>query len=680
MPNHLISENSPYLLQHAENPVDWYPWIEEALAKARLEDKPIFLSIGYAACHWCHVMAHESFEDSTTASLMNEYFVNIKVDREERPDLDSIYMNAVVAMTGQGGWPLNVFLTPKGEPFFGGTYFPPDRRYNLPSFREVLASVHNVWSSDRAQIDNITQQLTTHLQNSMTTNAPDRQLRSDSSERAALGLAQSYDWKFGGWGSAPKFPQAMTIEFLLRRASRGDKLALEIASHALLAMCKGGMYDVVGGGFARYSTDNEWRVPHFEKMLYDNALLSQAYLHAFMLTQNTNFRRVCEETLDFIARELTHPAGGFFSSLDADSEGEEGKYYLWTPMAIRSAFSDPKDAEIIMAAYNVTEQGNLEGTTVLQRALNDTSLAERFHIPEDSISTYLSRFHAQLLRARELRVPPATDDKVLVSWNALALMGYAEAGRYLGRRDYVELAIRNADFLLSELKNNSQLFRSWRDGQTRHNAYLEDYASLALALLSLYQSDPNPYWFTASLQLVDEILQHFHDPAGGFFDTRDDQDSPIVRPKDIQDNATPSGNSLASIALLQLSAYTGKGDLRVIAERMLGSVQEVAVQYPTAFANWLCAIDFATHPIFEVAILGPEQNESTYELVNTLWKRYRPNIVSARADDPPPSNSAPLLSDRHMLNHKPTAYVCQNFVCNLPVTTPDALSAQLATL
>jgi uncharacterized protein YyaL (SSP411 family) len=680
MPNNLVSENSPYLLQHAENPVEWYPWNEEALTKARKEDKPMFLSIGYAACHWCHVMAHESFEDAETASIMNEYFVNIKVDREERPDLDSIYMNAVVAMTGQGGWPLNIFLTPKGEPFYGGTYFPPNRRYNLPSFREVLVSVHNVWVKDRAQIDKISQQLIAHLQQTTTSNGSDQQLQPDSLEQAALGLAQSYDWKYGGWGSAPKFPQSMAIEFLLRRASRGDKLGLEIASHALLAMSRGGMYDVVGGGFARYSTDNEWRVPHFEKMLYDNALLSQAYLHAYMLTHNINFRRVCEETLDFIAREMTHPAGGFYSSLDADSGGVEGKYYLWTPESIRNALSEPDEAEIIIVAYNVTEQGNFEGATVLQRAIDDASLAERFHQPKDDISEYLSQLHAQLLRARNLRVLPAIDDKVLMSWNALALMGFAEAGRYLGRRDYTKMAIRNAHFLVNELKKNHHLFRSWRDGKARHNAYLEDYASLILALLSLYQTDPNPYWFSTSLQLLEEMLQHFPDTAGGFYDTRDDHDFLIVRPKDLQDNATPSGNSLAALALLQLSAYAGRSDLRLDAERMLCSIQDVAVRYPTAFANWLCALDFALHPVYEVAILGSGQDKRTHALSNTLWRHYRPNLISARADDPPPQDSPPLLIDRHMLDNKPTAYVCQNFVCNLPVTTPDALAAQLATI
>jgi hypothetical protein len=678
MPNNLAHENSPYLLQHAGNPVDWYPWSEEALEKARREDKPIFLSIGYAACHWCHVMAHESFEDSGTAGLMNKHFVNIKVDREERPDLDSIYMNAVVAMTGQGGWPLNVFLTPNGEPFFGGTYFPPNRRYNLPSFREVLLSVYDVWVKDRPRIHNISQQLITHLQGSIAGTSSGQELRSDSSEVAALGLAQSYDWKYGGWGSAPKFPQAMAIEFLLRRASRGDKLALEIASHALLAMGKGGMYDVVGGGFARYSTDNEWRVPHFEKMLYDNALLAPAYLHAYLLSRNPKFKQVCEETLDFVARELTHPDGGFYSSLDADSEGVEGKYYLWTPASIRAALPEPGDAELVLAAYNVTEQGNFEDATVLQRALDDETLAGQFHLPVGEVPGRLSQLHSKLLEARRSRIPPATDDKVLVSWNALVLVAFAEAGRYLARKDYVEVAMRNARFILSELVKSGRLLRSWREGQARHNAYLDDYAALILALLSLYQTDPDPYWFHAAEQLAEEMLQHFSDPSGGFYDTRDDHGYLITRPKDLQDNATPSGNSLAAMALLQLSAYTGRSDLRLTAEGMLATIQELAVRHPTAFSNWLCAVDFAIHPAFEVAILGPAQDERTQALVDALWEAYRPSILTALSAYPPPPNSPPLLHDRHMIDNKPTAYVCQNFVCQLPVTAPGDLKAQLA--
>ena len=472
MSNRLAKENSPYLLQHANNPVEWYPWGDEALELARQSEKPIFLSIGYAACHWCHVMAHESFEDPETAAIMNQQFINIKVDREERPDLDSIYMSAVVSMTGHGGWPLSVFLTPEGHPFFGGTYFPPTQRYNMPAFQEVMLSVHNAWISQKEQLKNIGQQISDQLSQTVSGGGENQVLNPEIVDKAVFTLAQTYDWKFGGWGSAPKFPQPMAIEFLLRRASLGDKLALEIAAHALRAMAKGGMYDVIGGGFARYSTDNEWRVPHFEKMLYDNALLSQVYLHAYLLTRESNFRRVCEATLDFIARELTHPSGGFYSSLDADSEGQEGRYYLWTPADIRAALQDQGQYEIVAAVYQITESGNFEGSNVLQRTMDDNALAAHLGITKEDVPSRLAQIHEKLLLSREKRVHPIRDDKVLVMWNALALISFAEAGRYLGRKDYVELAIRNARFILNELYPKDRLFRSWRDGRAQHNAYL----------------------------------------------------------------------------------------------------------------------------------------------------------------------------------------------------------------
>ena len=680
MPNHLAGENSPYLLQHAENPVNWYPWGEEALEKARQEDKPIFLSIGYAACHWCHVMAHESFEDPETAALMNQHFVNIKVDREERPDLDSIYMDAVVSMTGQGGWPLSVFLTTDGKPFFGGTYFPPLRRYNMPSFREVLLSVNNIWAKDRQQLIDSGQQITEHILKSGINSDPSQELQPELLEKAAFALAQAYDWKHGGWGSAPKFPQPMAIEYLLYRASQGDRFGLEIAEHVLLAMSKGGMYDVVGGGFARYSTDNDWRVPHFEKMLYDNALLSRVYLHAYLITGKVAFRRVCEETLDFILRELTHPSGGFFSSLDADSEGEEGKYYLWTPAEIRKALPDPADFDLIMDAYAITESGNFEGANVLQRVRDDASLAARLVISEEDVAPRLSRVHALLLQWRQQRVRPATDDKVLVAWNALALVTFAEAGRYLSRADYVDMATRNAHFLLAELHPQDRLLRSWREGKARHNAYLEDYAALILALLSLYQSDPETAWFSSAAQLTAEMTFHYSDPAGGFFDTRDDHGPLLTRPKDLQDNATPCGNSLAAQSLLQLCAYTARGDLRGTAERALRLIQPLATHYPTAFANWLCAIGFALHPTAEVAVLGPAQNSTTIDLTGVIWEKLRPFLVYAHSDLPVPKDGPPLLFDRPLIDGQPTAYVCHNFICSLPVTQPEALRAQLEAL
>jgi len=676
--NRLVDSNSPYLLQHANNPVEWYPWGEEALEKARQEDKPIFLSIGYAACHWCHVMAHESFEDADIAALMNEYFVNVKVDREERPDLDNIYMSAVVAMTGHGGWPMSVFLTPDGRPFFGGTYFPPVARHNLPAFREILGSVARVWREEREKIIQAGETYTQHVKSQVQYGEKSATAQVETLDQAALALAQSYDWKYGGWGQAPKFPQPMAIEFLLRRATRGDKLALEIATHALHSMSKGGMYDVVGGGFARYSTDNLWLIPHFEKMLYDNALLAITYLHAYLLTKDEHFRRICEETLDFVIREMTDPRGGFYSSIDADSERHEGVYYLWTPEEIRSVIYDGQDVEFFLAAYGVTDLGNFEGKTVLQRNLDDASLSERFHMPPEDVPGRLRRLHAALLHERNKRRRPGTDDKVLVAWNALMLGAFSEAGRYLKRSDYGKMAMRNADFLLNHLSPGGRLNRSWRVGQAKHNAYLEDYAGLALGLIALYQSDPNPRWFSSALQLAEEMLARFRDPEVGFFDTANDHEDLILRPKDIQDNATPSGNAIAASALLQLSAYQGRFDLNDLVDGMLRSILPAAIRYPTAFSYWLCAADFALNLPLEVAVLGDPQNPGTQALVEALWAKYRPNLVAAFSPYPPLPDSPALLTDRPLVEGKPTAYVCRSFICKLPVNDPNRLLQQLA--
>ena len=678
MPNHLINENSPYLLQHANNPVDWHPWGAEALAKAKAENKPIFLSIGYAACHWCHVMEHESFEDPETAALMNEHFVNIKVDREERPDIDTIYMQATVAMTGSGGWPMSVFLTPDLRPFYTGTYFPPTRRYNMPSFREVLLSIAKAWSEDRQEVDRVGEQILQHIQPQL---FPENKngISAQALETAIKSLLDSYDWGYGGWGNAPKFPQPMTIEYLLCRAltaSPQHEQILKASIHVLDAMARGGMYDVVGGGFSRYSVDNVWRTPHFEKMLYDNAQLALVYLHAFLVTGDTKYRQVCVETLDFISREMTHPDGGFYSSLDADSEGEEGKFYVWTQDEIQNALG--ADFDFFKTAYGITQQGNWEGKTILQRALDDSSLAARFKLDLGTLQQKLTECHIKLLSARNKRIRPGTDDKVLVMWNALALKAFAEAGRYLERKEYLDIAIRNARFLLSNLYTGDRLLRSWREGQAKHNAYLEDYAGLTLALLALYQSDPNPEWYSTALKLADEMVEHFSDPAGGFFDTRDDHETLLVRPKDIQDNATPSGNALATTALLELSAYGDRTEWRNLAEDMLASVSNALLRYPTVFAQWLCAADFAVGPTHEVAIIGELGNPKTQELLRTLWKDYRPRKVTAISAYPPKPGSPVLLNDRPQLNDQPTAYVCQGFVCLQPVNSPIEMEDQLA--
>lgn len=679
MPNHLINENSPYLLQHANNPVDWYPWGEEALTKARAENKPIFLSIGYAACHWCHVMEHESFEDPETAALMNENFVNIKVDREERPDLDGIYMQATTAMTGSGGWPMSVFLAPDLRPFYAGTYFPPVRRYNMPAFKDVLRSLAKVWREERDEVDRVGSEVLQHIQTQMLGPA-ENAFGPETLEAAVKSLLESYDWGYGGWGSAPKFPQPMTIEFLLRRAltdSPQHEQILKASQHVLNAMSRGGMYDVVGGGFARYSVDNFWRTPHFEKMLYDNAQLALAYLHGYLVTGEVKYRWVCEETLDFLLREMTHPNGGFYSSLDADSESEEGKFYVWTHDEIQKVLG--QDFEFFKTAYGITPQGNWEGKIILQRALDNSSLAAHFKLDHEAVHKKLAESHSRLLEARSIRVRPGTDDKVLVMWNALALMAFAEAGRYLDRQDYLDAAIQNARFLLDNLYIADRLFRSWREGQAKHNAYLEDYAGLILALLALYQSDPNPKWYTTALMLADQMVANYADPNGGFFDTREDHEVLLVRPKDIPDNATPSGNALAATALLQLATYGDRTKWRSIAEDMLASIQNALLRYPTSFAQWLSSADFAVGPTREIAIIGNLEDSKTQALLKTLRKSYRPRQVIAISAYPVEPGSPALLIDRPLVNNEPTAYVCQGFVCLQPVNSPDEMENQLAT-
>ena len=677
--NRLSSSTSPYLLQHAQNPVDWHPWGAEALEKAKTENKPIFLSIGYAACHWCHVMAHESFEDPETAALMNQHFINIKVDREERPDLDSIYMTATQAMTGSGGWPMSVFLTPDLDPFYAGTYFPPVRRYNMPSFREILSAVVNAWKNDREKAVDSAQRITAHIQSQTSLNRYELALKPEHLDAAVRLLGESYDWGNGGWGEAPKFPQPMTIEFLLRRHIAGNTDSLKPAVHALHTMARGGMYDVVSGGFSRYSVDNFWRVPHFEKMLYDNAQLVRAYLHAWQVTGEPEFKRIVTETLDFIAREMTHPNGGFYSSLDADSEGEEGKFYVWDADEIKSTIGE--DYDFFQTAYGITENGNWEGVTVLQRAVDDTTLASRLQITSESVTAKLAECHARLLTVRAERIRPGTDDKVLTAWNGLMLAAVAEAARvFEGTKEgkqYLEMATRSANFLLTALRPDERLHRSWREGKVTEEVFLEDYAALILGLLELYQTDFNNHWFASALEFADEMIERFSDPEGGFFDTPTDGEKLVIRPKDLQDNAIPSGNALACEALLKLAAFTDNGVYRDLAERALKSVSEAAVRYPTAFARWLSAADIVLENVKQVAILGDAGNENFQALMNVLRSEYRPNIIVAASTYPPDDIAPALLHERPLEDGKPTVYVCEGFVCLKPVSQPDDLQNQL---
>jgi hypothetical protein len=697
MPNHLASENSPYLLQHVNNPVNWYPWGEEALNKSKTENKPIFLSIGYAACHWCHIMAHESFEDEETAAFMNEHFINVKVDREERPDIDAIYMQATIAMTGSGGWPMSVFLTPDLRPFYAGTYFPPVRRYNMPSFKDVLSGLSNAWNKDREEVEKTASKVSGHLLAQLKPQNGDLPTP-EHLNAIANAMKDGYDWGYGGWGDAPKFPQAMALEFLLHHSAAANKTDEynKLIHHCLQAMARGGMYDVVGGGFSRYSTDNLWRVPHFEKMLYDNALLIRAYLHAWQVTREPFYKRIVEETLDFIEREMTNEKGGFYSSLDADSEGEEGKFYVWSLEEIRDVLKD--DSAFFEAAYGITAKGNWEGKTVLQRAIDDTTLAARFKLDPESVPVKLAESHSKLLSARAIRVRPGTDDKILTAWNGLMLAAAAEAARVFESESssalqgmlpnpeqqvvrlhnkYYNLATRSAEFLLSDLRPNGQLRRSWRNERTTNEVFLEDYAALIHGLLELYQTDFNNKWFTAAKELADEMIEKFNDPEGGFFDTPHDGETLLLRPKEIQDNATPSGNSLACEALLKLAEFSGEGKYRDLAERSLTLIANFALRYPLGFARWLSAAQNASGNVKQVAVLGEAGEENFEQMIRLVRSEYRPGVVIAASAHPIRENSPALLNDRSLLNNLATAYVCEGFVCKQPVTDVKMLEKQL---
>lgn len=673
--NHLAGSVSRYLLQHAGNPVEWYPWGEEALAMARAEDKPIFLSIGYAACHWCHVMAHESFEDAETAAIMNARYVCIKVDREERPDLDSVYMSAVGALTGQGGWPLSVFLTPDLQPFYGGTYFPPEARHGLPGFPQLLGALADAWRDRRSDIMRVGAQVAAQLVSQSAATALEGCFDIRTLTGATRSLVEQYDWENGGWGVAPKFPQPMAIEFLLRRHLVGDTTALAPAVHALRAMAKGGMWDVIGGGFARYSTDSAWHVPHFEKMLYDNAQLARVYLHAWQVTGETFFRHVAERTLAFVAREMTTPDGAFLSSLDADSEGVEGRYYVWSLDEIRTVLG--ADANLFAEAYGVTARGDWEGTNVLQRSVDDATLAARHGMTTADVEATLERCRARLLEVRGNRVRPAADDTVLTAWNGFMLASFAEAARVVGDRTYLDIATRNADFLLTALRPGGHLRRTWREGVAGPKAYLDDYASLVLGLLELYQTDFDNRWFVAARLLAEEMLARFTDTAGGFFDTPDGAEQLLLRPKDLQDNAVPSGNALAVEALLTLAALTGRTEWRRLAERALQLVTSLAASYPTGFGRWLCAGDVALAKETQVAVAGDPADERTMRLVGEVRAAWRPNLVMAVSPVPPPLGAPELLAGRPMLDGQPTAYVCEGSTCQHPVTRPEDLRRQL---
>jgi len=679
MPNRLAGESSPYLLQHANNPVDWYPWGEEALARANAEDKPIFLSIGYSACHWCHVMEHESFENEHTAQTMNELYVNIKVDREERPDLDSIYMDAVVAMTGQGGWPMSVFLTPQGVPIYGGTYFPPAPRYGMPSFEQVLQSVAHAYHHRKEDIAQNGTTLLARMQTALSLQS-DNPLDPTVPEIAVSSLARTFDRANGGFGNAPKFPQPMTYDFLLRAYHRTQRVdALEMVEFTLLKMAHGGMYDQLGGGFHRYSVDSVWLVPHFEKMLYDNALLARLYLHTYQLTGKPFYRRIVEETLDYVAREMTHPAGGFYSTQDADSEGEEGKFFLWTSDEIKAILGDI-DSELFCAAYDVKPGGNFEGKSILNIPRPLDQVAEEFNLNLDQFNNILTQSRASLFEVREKRIKPGRDEKIITAWNGLMLAAFAEAGRVLDRSDYTNIATHNVEFILTTMKIDGRLFRTWKaePGQAKLMGYLEDYAFYADGLLTLYQTTFDPRWFQEAQALMEVVLEHFSDEdGGGFFDTADDHEQLVTRPKSLQDNAIPSGNSMAVRTLLILAAYTGQSKYEAPAVKALASLQQPMAQYPGAFAHWLGAMELAKAHPKEIAVIGQLGLAETTDMLRILQRPYRPNQVVAVANEANTTGHPDLVKARPTQDGKTTAYVCQNFSCQRPVTTVGELETLL---
>jgi uncharacterized protein len=697
--NRLINETSPYLLQHAHNPVDWYPWGEEALSKAQQEDKPILLSVGYSSCHWCHVMERESFENEDIAGLMNQHFVSIKVDREERPDIDNIYMQAVQALTQQGGWPMTVFLTPDGRPFYGGTYFPPnDRQYgqeSIPGFPRMLLTMADYYDNHHEEVEEQANQLADYLKQRSSTplrskegivpsgNMPLELLNTASSE-----LASEFDAVHGGFGHAPKFPNAMSLEFLLRThlhrlrgeiSSKTAKTELEIVEVSLQHMANGGIYDQLGGGFHRYSVDAEWLVPHFEKMLYDNALLSRLYLHANLVTGNPFYERIVEQTLDYVVREMVSPDGGFYSTQDADSEGEEGKFFIWTADEIEAALL-AEDARYFMLYYDVTRAGNFEGKNILHAEQDAETVADEAQVSLETLQASLKRSREMLFQLREKRVKPGRDEKILTSWNGLMLRSFAEAARYLDRPDYLQVATNNAEFLLRELNHDGRLLRTYKDGRGRLNGYLEDYAFLADGLLALYEASFNPRWFIEARHLMDEAIKLFADEQnGGFFDTGSDHEALISRPKDIMDNATPAGNSVAVDVLLRLAAFTGEDVYRRQADNYLRPIADIIVQHPQAFGHILGALDFAISPSKEIALVGDSQQSDTRTLLEVVNTRFLPNSVLACASlaDSRSIQSIPLLAERPMKDHKATAYVCQTFACLAPVTTPDELTQLL---
>ena len=686
MPNRLAGETSPYLLQHAGNPVDWYPWGAEALATSKAQDKPIFLSIGYSACHWCHVMEHESFEDEQIARRLSENFIAIKVDREERPDLDHIYMLTVQMMTGQGGWPMSVFLTPELQPFYGGTYWPPRARMGMPGFEQVLSAVLDAWNNRRDEAIRQAAAITAQLQQMNTAPASDARLNVELLHAAGAALERTFDFNHGGFRGAPKFPQPASLRLLLRIWHHWPRDGvLQMVKLSLDKMAQGGIYDHLAGGFARYSVDERWLVPHFEKMLYDNALLADAYLDGYLATGNSQYARVASQTLDYLLNDMTDPHGGFHSTEDADSEGEEGKFYVWTPEEVQQILGE-EAAATFCYVYDVSGQGNFEGKSILNLPKTVEQCAAIKGWDLEKLGPALAESRRKLLAVRDGRVRPGKDDKVLLSWNALAIDSLARAAGILDEPAYLAAATKAAQFIHDSMSRpDGRLFHCWRGGRAKHDACLDDYTYLINALVTLYEAGFEERWIDEAVSLADIVLRHFADSQhGGFFYTADDHESLITRPKEVQDSSVPSGNAMAATGLVRLGRLCGRTDYLEAARSTLTATTSQMSDFPNNVAQMLIALDAYLGPMPEIVLLGDPHQRDTRAAIADLRKRFLPNrIVACRTGAESGGDSReldPIFAGKQMTDAALTVFVCEDFACQAPVTGKDAALATWETL
>jgi uncharacterized protein YyaL (SSP411 family) len=670
--NGLIHETSPYLLQHAHNPVDWYPWGDKAFDKAQKEGKPVFLSIGYSTCHWCHVMERESFEDEQIAKIMNEHFVSVKVDREQRPDIDEIYMNAVVMMTGSGGWPLSIFLTPESKPFFGGTYFPPRDNFGRPGFGRVLLSVYEAWKNRRQELVGSASKMGELLQSQI--NPTDKSnLSAEILDDAFTNFRNSFDPVNGGFGNAPKFPQTVNLSLLLGYWHRtADNQALEMVEKTLDAMAAGGIYDHIGGGFHRYSTDARWLVPHFEKMLYDQALLGKVYLQAFQITKKERYAQIAREVFDYVLRDMTDPAGGFYSAEDADSEDKEGTFYLWDPKQTASVLGE-EQARLFDAYYGVTNEGNFEeGKTILSITTSIQQLHERLHKDQAAIENILTAARARVFQEREKRIRPHRDEKIITAWNGLMISSLAYGGAVLDEEKYIKAAGRSAEFILNTLYQNGRLMRYYRDGQVVEKAFLDDYAFIAMALLDLYKATFDTKWLTKAKSLTDRMIELFADrDGGGFFLTGKDSEKLIARTKPSSDSVIPSGNSVAALILLKLGRLTMDQRFTKLGGIVLETFSQQLERSPAYSSAMLTALDFQLGPTQEIIIAGNADESDVKQMLKLIHGTFLPNAI-VLLHEPDRADSAlydivPFIKNQVAIEGKATAYVCENYVCKEPV-------------